>query len=929
VLLAADASADSSDRVSAEDRLAIAAAVSSWSELCAAVAVGDYDLGIIDGRLQWAAPHDVLRSLKEAHPDRPVIMFTAPGGEKAALDAMDDGLDDYLMPGTERRLPVVAATCLARSAQRGVRRAFRERERDEAAVRQSEKQARFLVMLADATRLLEKPEDIADVTMRLLREALDADQCAYGEVESDGEHFTFTAVACAPEVSAPSGQFKLADFAGAAVPDLVHARRPFVVEDSEARLPRGANRDVYREMGIRALIAVPLVKGGRLVATAGVEMQSPRNWTNDEIELVDLAAERLWEAMERARVTRALRDSEAEFRSLFELSAVGVAQADPTTGRYLRANRRFCEITGYSERELLEKTFSDITHPDDRGRNADAIGSVLRGEGQRWDIEKRYIRADGSIVWVHISGQVIPDERGKPYRLIANAIDVTDRKEAEQALIASRRQLQVVTDDAPILLASCGVDYRFKFVNKAYADRIGMAPRDIVGRTFAEILGDEAFEQLKPHVDRALRGERSEFEAEIRYRDLGQQWIRCAYAPEWDEAGNVIGWVAAILNITDRKLAEEALREADRRKDEFLAMLGHELRNPLAPLQTGVELLKAADQKPELLESVRSMMERQLGHLIHLVDDLLDLSRISRGEIALRRAPLDLRAVIEAAVELSKPIVTHRRHELIVRHAARRLPVDGDFERLTQVLGNLLSNAAKYTEPGGTISVRTGTDDGDAIVRVTDTGYGIPPEKLDKVFDMFSQVPEHRLHTGGGGLGIGLALSKQLVTLHGGSIEARSAGLGHGSEFVVRLPLAVLKTKPAARDRRPSVTAVSRRVLVVDDNADAAESLRIMLEMKGHTVEAVHDGPAALEAFRTFSPEIVLLDIGLPEMDGHEVAKRLREMPGGDRVVLFALTGWGQDKDRQRALEAGFDDHLTKPVDAGRLAALVGGAAVP
>src|SRR5690606_19867703 len=293
---------------------------------------------------------------------------------------------------------------------------------------------------------------------------------------------------------------------------------------------------------------------------------------------------------------------------------------------------------------------------------------------------------------------------------------------------------------APVMLVSCGADYRFKFVNRAYAARYGLDPREIVGRTFAEVAGDEAFAALKAHADRALRGERSDFELEVRYRDLGAQWIRCAYAPEREEEGRIVGWVAAILDITARKRAEEALLEADRRKNEFLAVLGHELRNPLAPLRTGVELLKHGGENAELLANLRAMMERQLGHLIRLVDDLLDLSRISRGEVELQRERLDLHTVIDAAVELSRPALVERRHSLVPHHAPIPLPIEGDFQRLTQVVGNLLSNAAKYTDPGGTIELSTEAVEGWVQLRVRDTGYGLPAETLERVFEMFTQV---------------------------------------------------------------------------------------------------------------------------------------------------------------------------------------------
>jgi CheY-like chemotaxis protein len=368
-------------------------------------------------------------------------------------------------------------------------------------------------------------------------------------------------------------------------------------------------------------------------------------------------------------------------------------------------------------------------------------------------------------------------------------------------------------------------------------------------------------------------------------------------------------------DVTNRKRTEQALREADRAKDEFLAVLGHELRNPLAPLRAGLDLLEHARRKPELIDSLRPMMGRQLSHLVRLVDDLLDISRISRGKITLQRTPLDLNAPIEAALEQLRSVMSERRHELLVQLSDVPLPVEGDFERLTQVVANLLGNAAKYTEPAGKICVTSEVENGQAVVRVRDTGYGIPPDRFDRLFQLFSQIPEHHAQTGGGGLGIGLALSRQLVDLHRGSIEVHSDGFGHGSEFIVRLPMSHAATD-AAPVGQPGATSVpARRVLVVDDNVDAAEGLRMLLELQGHVVQAVQDGPSALRQMERFDPEIVLLDLGLPGMDGIEVGRRVRAMPGRDSALLIAVTGWGKDEDKERTEAAGFDDHLTKPID--------------
>ncbi|GAA4344263.1 hypothetical protein GCM10023144_47850 [Pigmentiphaga soli] len=368
-------------------------------------------------------------------------------------------------------------------------------------------------------------------------------------------------------------------------------------------------------------------------------------------------------------------------------------------------------------------------------------------------------------------------------------------------------------------------------------------------------------------------------------------------------------------DLIERANTQAALREADRRKDEFLAVLGHELRNPLAPLSMGVELLQRGGHSPERVDAIQSMIRRQLVHLTRLVDDLMDLARITRGQMELRRAPLDLRNAIEAAIELARPWIDERGHELTVRHEAPALPLDGDAERLTQVVANLLNNAAKYMDPGGAILLRSGVEGGMAVLRVRDRGFGIPAERLADVFEMFSRLPEHRARRGVGGLGIGLALSRRLIELHGGSLSVASEGLGLGSEFEIRLPLArAADAGQGDAADAPGAAATPRRVLVVDDNVDAAISLRLALELGGHTVSVVHDAMQALEMLPAFAPEALLVDIGLPEADGYELARRIRSLPGGQGLLLVAVTGWGQESDRERARAAGFDVHMTKPV---------------
>jgi PAS domain S-box-containing protein len=502
-----------------------------------------------------------------------------------------------------------------------------------------------------------------------------------------------------------------------------------------------------------------------------------------------------WHAQQLEEMGAALRESEQRFRATFQNAAVGIAHVG-MDGSWLRVNDRVCEIVGYSRDELIARTFQDVTHPDDVSVDLGLFDSMVRGESNGYQIEKRYQHKDGHVVWVHLTTALQRDDDGEPMYRISVIQDITARKEVEQAL-----------------------------------------------------------------------------------------------------------------------------RESDQAKDEFLAVLGHELRNPLAPLRTGLELLEQAPRSPEL-DTLLPMMDRQLSHLVRLVDDLLDISRISRGAIELQRAPLSVNAPIQTAVEQTRYLVELRRHRLLVQQSDQPLHVDGDFERLTQVFANLLGNAAKYMKPGGTISVTWGAENGQAVVRVRDSGYGIPADRIKSLFELFSQIPEHRDGTDGG-LGVGLALSRRIIEMHGGSIEAMSDGLGRGSEFIVRLPMSRADVEGALVDRSVVSDGPPRRVLVVDDNIDAAEGLRMLLEMNGHTAEAVYDGPTALRQIEEFHPDVVLLDLGLPGMDGEEVARRARSLPCGKETLIVAVTGWGQDEDRHRTREAGFDMHLTKPIDWRQLAPIL------
>jgi signal transduction histidine kinase/CheY-like chemotaxis protein len=370
-------------------------------------------------------------------------------------------------------------------------------------------------------------------------------------------------------------------------------------------------------------------------------------------------------------------------------------------------------------------------------------------------------------------------------------------------------------------------------------------------------------------------------------------------------------------HLAERARAEDALRIADRRKDEFLATLGHELRNPLAPLVTGLNLLSLSKVQDPVFRKVLAIMQRQTGHLIRLVDDLLEVSRITRGIIDVQREPLDLAFVVRSAIETSRPAIEGAQHELTVDLPTEPITVAGDAVRLTQVFANLLTNAAKYTNNGGHIRLAVTRKDDRVRVSIRDDGIGIPESQLTSVFDMFAQVDraDRRVQ---GGLGIGLTLARSLAELHGGSVEARSAGLGEGSEFVVELPILAFQ-RPKAEGAEAVMSFPPRRVLVVDDNRDAADTLGDLLRTLGATVSVVHSGVEALASLEAFKPDAALLDIGMPEMDGYEVSRRIRASSAQGDILLIALTGWGQEKDQRLARAAGFDHHLVKPPDLRKL----------
>jgi PAS domain S-box-containing protein len=598
----------------------------------------------------------------------------------------------------------------------------------------------------------------------------------------------------------------------------------------------------------------------------------------------------------------------------------GVISTD-AEGRVAFMNGVAETLTGWSQAEAIGRRLVEVFRIVDERTGEPVENPALRALREdtvvRFPNQTLLIGRDGTERPIDDSAAPMRNDSGGVLGAVLVFRDVSERKRAEEA----QAFLAAIVESSDDAIVSKTLDGIIRSWNAGAERLFGYKAEEVIGRPITLIIPPERQDEEQEILARLRNGERIDHFETVRVSKQGRRIdISLTVSPVRDSAGRVIGASKVARDITDRKKAEKALLEADRRKDEFITLLAHELRNPLATLRNSVEIVRLA-REPNAIAPTLDIMERQLGLMVHLIDDLLDISRINRNKMELRRSRVRLDTVLSNAIETVRPLLESAGHELILSFPPEPVYLDADLTRLAQVFGNLLGNSVKYTERGGRIWLTAEPGGSEIIVSIRDTGIGIPREALPHIFEMFSQVGRS-IERSTGGLGIGLALVKGLVEIHGGTVSAESPGIGLGSTFTVRLPALASRPEPTESDSGERALAMrrpARRILVADDNRDSTASMALLLKLKGNEVRTAHDGNEAIEVAEAFQPQVILMDVGMPGVNGYEATRRIREQPWGKGITIIALTGWGQEHDKERSREAGCDAHLVKPLNLAEL----------
>jgi PAS domain S-box-containing protein len=757
----------------------------------------------------------------------------------------------------------------------------------------------------------------AEENARRLAEETAARQVAHGE----RERLRVTLASIGDAVISTDAQGRV-DFLNAVAEELVGWNSSEVSGQALEDVFRIVNESSRRPVENPALRAL---REGRIVGLANHTILIARDGTEHPIDdsaapIRDATGNLIGSVLvfrdisERRRTEWELRQREEQLRAVVETTpaCIKVVAADGTLVSMNSAGLKMIDAERLED--VQGKSVYGLIRPENREIYRQFHERICSGESGVLEFEIEGLKGTRRHMESHAAPLRGPDGS---LQHLAITYDVTDRKRVDAILRESEEKLRLLANTIPQLAWMARPDGHIFWYNRRWFDYTGTTPEQMEGWGWQAVHDPESLPGVVEQWKQSLStGEPFDMVFPLRGADGIFHPFLTRISPLKDEEGRILYWFGTNTDISEIKRMEAALRDTDRRKDEFLATLAHELRNPLAPIRNALQILKMPRVDADLIEQTRDMMERQVHHLVRLVDDLLDVSRVMRGKITLRREPVELSAIIARAVETAQPLIEVQRHDLEISIPEESLPLDADPVRLTQVVGNLLTNAAKYTDSEGRIWLTVHRDGEQAVLTIRDTGIGIAPDMLSHVFELFVQA-DHATSKAQGGLGIGLTLVKNLVEMHGGSVAAYSRGLGTGSEFTVRLPL--MSRKPVAPEVKPALTPVlpisGHRLMVVDDNRDAAISLSMLLRLQGHEVRVAHDGPTALEMAKAFQPHVIFLDIGMPGMDGYEVARRVRKTPGIEKTLLAALTGWGQQEDRLRTADAGFNHHLVKPPD--------------
>nr|WP_314621629.1 PAS domain-containing protein [uncultured Noviherbaspirillum sp.] len=619
---------------------------------------------------------------------------------------------------------------------------------------------------------------------------------------------------------------------------------------------------------------------------------------------------------ERVRNEAALRESEAKFRSITDAMPQMVWSA-LANGHHDYYNQQWYSFTGVPQGSTDGEGWNNMFHSEDQKRAWDTWSHCLQS-GEPYEIEYRLRHHSGQYRWVLGRALPIRNDGGAIIRWMGTCTDIHEQKLSQVALKENEEQFRALAENIPQLAWMAGSDGSIFWYNDRWYAYTGTTFKEMQRWGWQKFQNPDYVVAVNEKFRECIRnGKVWEDTFEIKGADGSYRYFLSRAVPIRDEAGNITRWLGTNTDITDERDAAELLRQVDQRKDEFLAMLAHELRNPLAPITTAAQLLRFVQNDTARVHEISTIISRQAAHMTSLIDDLLDVSRVTRGLITLQKEAVDIKTVVIEAIEQARPLIEAKSHQIEVLNYSSKCTVVGDKKRLIQVMVNLLTNAARYTPNGGCISVSTNVADSQAFITVRDSGVGMSSKLLTRAFDLFVQG-ERTPDRSQGGLGIGLALVKNLVQLHGGTVTANSEGINKGTEVIVSLPLIEKENNHAlsvANDDATSLSEAGLRIMLVDDNKDAAEVLAMLLQAVGHDVYVEYQASTALENAQTILPQVCLLDIGLPDMDGKELAKRLREIPGMEDAALAALTGYGQPQDREATKAAGFDKHFVKPAE--------------